>query len=412
MSKFIADFHIHSKYSRATSSEMDVEHLNQYARTKGIALMGTGDFTHPFYLAELKQLLEPLGNGLFIHGETRFILTAEVSNNFYSHGQSKRIHNIIFAPSFQTVERINEKLQGYGRLASDGRPQVQLSARDLVRIVLDIDPDCLVVPAHIWTPWFSMLGAQSGFDSMEQCFQDETENIYAVETGLSSDPPMNWRLSALDRFCLISNSDAHSPGKIGREANVFNTEMDYRSILDAIKKRDNGKFLYTVEFFPEEGKYHYDGHRRCEVVLSPRESMRDHDRCPKCGRQLTIGVMHRVEELADRPSGYVPPGAIPCKHLVPLVEIIAEAAGKGVDTVGVKNIYDDLIQKFGSEFKILLDLTEEQLQKEVSGQVGLGIIKMRRGELNIEPGYDGVYGRVKIFQEERQGDQKDQLSLF
>ncbi len=412
MPRFIADFHIHSKYSRATSGEMDVEHLSRYAKVKGITLMGTGDFTHPSYLAELKQQLEPLGNGLFTCGDTHFILTVEVCNNFYSDGRSRRMHTLIFAPGFRTVERINAQLQGYGRLASDGRPHLRLSARDLVRLVLDTDPDCLVIPAHIWTPWFSMFGAKSGFDTVEECFGDQTANICAVETGLSSDPPMNWRLSALDRFSLISNSDAHSPAKIGREANVFNTELNYQSIAEALKSRDNGKFLYTVEFFPQEGKYHYDGHRKCDVCLSPRESMSSNDRCPRCGQKLTIGVMHRVEELADRPEGYVPPGAIECKHLVPLVEIIAEAMGKGVGTKGVSAMYDGLVQRFGSEFHILLGLPEEQLLAEFPGRVGQGIVRVRRGELDIQPGHDGVYGKIRIFDEEEEGGQKDQLSLF
>jgi len=412
MPRFIADFHIHSKYSRATSKEMDVEHLAGSAKTKGIHLMGTGDFTHPFYLADLKKKLVPMGNGLFTYQDIHFILTAEVCNDFYSGGKGKRIHNVIFAPSFQTAERINARLQGYGRLASDGRPDLRLDARDMVRLVLDIDPECLIVPAHVWTPWFSLFGANSGFNSVEACFGDQTANIYALETGLSSDPPMNWRLSALDRFALISNSDAHSPAKIGREANVFDTDLDYRAIVSAIKNRDNGKFLYTVEFFPQEGKYHFDGHRKCDICQAPRESMRNGDVCPKCGRKLTVGVMHRVEELADRPEGYVPPGAVPCKHLVPLVEIIAEATGKGVDTVAVKSTYDSLVQRVGAEFYILLELPEEQLCAELPGRVGQGIIKVRRGELDIKPGYDGVFGRVNIFGEAEGKDQRDQLSLF
>jgi uncharacterized protein (TIGR00375 family) len=412
MPRFIADFHIHSKYSRATSTEMDVEHLSRFAEIKGITLLGTGDFTHPFYLAELKQQLQPLGNGLFVHGETKFILTAEVCNNFHSGGSGKRMHTLIFAPSFETVESINARLQGYGKLGSDGRPQLKLGARDLLRMVLDVDERCLVVPAHIWTPWFSMLGANAGFDSAEECFGDLIDHVHAVETGLSSDPPMNWRLSALDRFCLLSNSDAHSPSKIGREANLFDTELDYGAIMAAIKGRDNGKFLRTIEFFPQEGKYHYDGHRKCDVVLSPRESMRQGDRCPECGQQLTIGVMHRVEELADRPEGYVPPGAIPCEHLVPLAEIIAEATGKGVDTVTVQSAYDHLIQRFGSEFHILMDLPEERLRAEFPERIGLGIIKMRRGQLHIRPGYDGVFGQVRIFGKGEEGEKCEQMSLF
>lgn len=412
MPRFIADFHIHSKYSRATSKEMDVEHISRSAKTKGIHLMGTGDFTHPFYLAELKQNLVPMGNGLFIHQDTHFILTAEVCTDFFSDGKGRRIHNVIFAPSFQTAERINAQLQNYGRLASDGRPDLRLDARDLVRLVLNVDPNCLVVPAHVWTPWFSMFGANTGFDTVEACYGDQTKNIYALETGLSSDPPMNWRLSALDRFALISNSDAHSPAKLGREANVFDADLDYQSIVSAIKSQDNGKFLYTIEFFPQEGKYHFDGHRKCDVCQAPRESMRSRDLCPKCGRKLTVGVMHRVEELADRPEGYVPPGAVPCKHLVPLAEIIAEATGKGVDTVTVRSTYESLVQRFGSEFQILLDLPEEKLHAEIPGRVGQGIMKVRRGELNIRPGYDGVFGRVNIFGEEEDKGQQEQLDLF
>jgi len=412
MPRFIADFHIHSKYSRATSPEMDVEHLSRFAEIKGIALLGTGDFTHPFYLAELKEKLQPLDNGLFLNGNTRFILTAEVCNNFYSGGSGKRMHTLIFAPGFETAERINARLQGYGKLGSDGRPQLKLSARDLLTMVLDIDERCLVVPAHIWTPWFSLLGANAGFDSAEECFGDLIGHIHAVETGLSSDPPMNWRLSQLDRFCLLSNSDAHSPAKIGREANLFETELDYDAIMTAIKTRDNGKFLRTLEFFPQEGKYHYDGHRKCDVVLSPRESMRQEDRCPQCGQRLTIGVMHRVEELADRPEGYVPPGAIPCEHLVPLAEIIAEATGKGVDTVTVRSAYDHLIQRVGSEFQILMDVPEERLRADVPERIGQGILRMRKGQLHILPGYDGVFGQVRLFEEEGPGETRDQLNLF
>jgi uncharacterized protein (TIGR00375 family) len=412
MPRFIADFHIHSKYSRATSGEMDVEHLSRYAGIKGIALMGTGDFTHPFYLAELKEQLKPLGNGLFIRGKTHFILTAEVCNNFYAGGSGKRMHTLLLAPGFETVERINARLQGYGKLGSDGRPQLKLSARDLLKMVLDIDERCMVIPAHIWTPWFSLLGANAGFDSAEECFGDLIDHIYAVETGLSSDPPMNWRLSALDRFCLLSNSDAHSPSKIGREANLFDTELDYDAIMTAIKTRDNGKFLRTIEFFPQEGKYHYDGHRKCDVVLSPRESMSQQDRCPRCGRRLTVGVMHRVEELADRPEGYVPPGAIPCTHLVPLAEIISEAVGKGVDTVTVRSSYDHLIQRFGTEFQILMELPEEQLLSDLPERIGQGILNVRRGRLSIQPGYDGVFGQVSIFEGKGGDEAQEQLGLF
>lgn len=407
---FVADLHIHSKYSRATSKEMDVENLDRYARMKGIKLLGTGDFTHPGWLRELKGKLEPAGPGLFKYGQTHFMLTAEVNNNFTSGGKGKRVHNLIFAPDFGVVDEINERLQRYGDLAADGRPNLNLSARDLVKLVLGVSEDCLIVPAHAWTPWFSLFGANSGFDSVEECFRDQTENIYALETGLSSDPAMNWRLSSLDRFALISNSDAHSPTRIGREANVFDLPMDYYAVLQAIKQRDGKGFPFTIEFFPQEGKYHYDGHRRCQVRLSPRESKQNYNLCPICRRKLTVGVMHRIESLANRPEGVIPPGAIPGRHLVPLEKIIAEALGKGVGTAAVNGLYEKLTQRLGTEFDILLNLPREELLQVAPQRVVEGIIRVRGGKVDVLPGYDGVYGQVSIFAEEK--PEEAQMNLF
>ena len=320
--RFIADFHIHSKFSRATSRDMEVETLARWARKKGIALLGTGDFTHPTYFAELRSKLEPSGIGLFRlrKGDQgiRYILTTEVSNIYTQNEKVRRIHNLIFAPSFEVVEAIRSKLGNLGKLSSDGRPTFSFSAKELAKMILDISPDCLIVPAHAWTPWFSIFGANSGFDSIEECFGEMSPQIRAIETGLSSDPEMNWRLSALDPITLLSNSDAHSPNRLGREANAFDCALDYHEIVGTIRNKDRRKLLFTIEFFPEEGKYHYDGHRQCGVIFSPSQTKANQYLCPKCHKKLTVGVVHRVEELSDRPEGFVPKNAIPSIHLIPL----------------------------------------------------------------------------------------------
>ncbi|UCD84129.1 MAG: DNA helicase UvrD [Deltaproteobacteria bacterium] len=415
--RFIADFHLHSRYSRATSREMRVEILAQWAAIKGIGLLGTGDFTHPTYFAELKSLLKPGGNGLFLlkEGEKKvhFILTAEVSNIFNQDGRLRKIHTLIFAPGFEAVEKINHQLGSRGKLGSDGRPTFGFPVKDLVKIIMDISPECFIVPAHAWTPWFSLFGANSGFDSMEECFGEQARYIQAVETGLSSDPEMNWRVSALDRIALISNSDAHSPDRIGREANVFNCGLDYQEIVGAIKKRDREKFLSTIEFFPEEGKYHYDGHRNCNVLFSPQQTRDNDGVCPVCKRKVTVGVMNRVEALADRPPDYQPPDAIPSRHLIPLAEIIAEALGQGVNTKAVDEQYRRLIQQLGPEFTILLELPREELAKDTPPRILEGIMRVRDGKVRITPGYDGVFGKIKIFEEEGKGEEKsEQMKLF
>ncbi|HHT9118298.1 MAG TPA: endonuclease Q family protein, partial [Candidatus Hypogeohydataceae bacterium YC38] len=365
--------------------------------------------------AELKAKLEPAEGGLFrLKGPSpvRFILTAEVSNIFQQEGRLRKVHTLIFAPSFAVVDKINTNLGRLGKLSSDGRPTLTAPVKEVVKLVLDSSPDCLVIPAHAWTPWFSLFGANSGFDSIEECFQEESRHISAIETGLSSNPSMNWRLSILDPISLVSNSDAHSPPKIGREANVFQCNMDYWEITDAIKNKDKNKFLFTIEFFPEEGKYHYDGHRNCGLVFSPQETRRRKGLCPSCKRRLTIGVMHRVENLADRPEGYVPQGAIPAQHLVPLEEIIAEALNQSVNTKAVREEYLKAVHTLGNEFFVLMDAPKEDLFRCLPARVAEGIIRVRERRLRIKPGYDGVYGQVSIFDEGDKGKTSAQMELF
>jgi uncharacterized protein (TIGR00375 family) len=415
--RFIADFHLHSKFSRATSRDMEVETLARWAKKKGITLLGTGDFTHPTYYAELRSKLEPLGNGLFKlrKGDqgVQYVLTTEVCNIYTQDGKVRRIHSLIFAPRFEVVEAIRSKLGNLGKLSSDGRPIFSFTAKELAKMILDISMDCLIIPAHAWTPWFSIFGANSGFDSIEECFGEMSPYIYAIETGLSSDPEMNWRLSALDAITLISNSDAHSPNRLGREANAFDCELDYQEIVAALRKKDRKKFLFTIEFFPEEGKYHYDGHRQCGVIFSPSQTKANSYLCPTCHKKLTVGVMHRIEELADRPEGFIPRNAIPSIHLIPLEEIIAEALGVRVGTKAVEAEYERLVEKGGSEFKILLDATPDELASFVPSKILEAIVRMRQGKVSIIPGHDGVYGKITLFPEKKkEPEPKEQLKLF
>jgi uncharacterized protein (TIGR00375 family) len=426
--RFFADLHIHSKYSRATSGDMVPEGLWRWAQLKGITVMGSGDFTHPRWFKELTDKLEPVGNGLFalkqeMHpgnvpesckDDPLFLLSVEISCIYRKKEKTRKVHSVIFAPDFESAARIGLALSKIGNIASDGRPILGLDAKELLKITLDASPDAMFVPAHIWTPHFSVLGAVSGFDSLEECFEELTPHIKAVETGLSSDPPMNWRLSALDRVTLISNSDAHSPPKIGREANIFDTEVSYKAITTAIESRKG--FLGTVEFFPEEGKYHYDGHRQCGVIFSPSQTKAHQSLCPVCKKRLTVGVLYRVEELADRPDGFVPKNAIPSIHLIPLEEIIAESLNQRVGTKGVDTEYERLVERGGSEFRILLDATPDELATFVPPRILEGIIRMRQGRVSIVPGHDGVYGKISLFPDKpnKKGGEgaKDQLKLF
>jgi len=388
---------------------MDLPHLAQWAAWKGIDILGTGDFTHPDWFRELSQELEPAGDGVYRYGDTYFLLTCELSAIWSVGGRVRRVHFLILAPDLTAVARINRELSRLGNLAADGRPTFGVSGERLVTTVLGACPEAVVIPAHAWTPWYSIFGANSGFDSLEEALGEAAQHVFAIETGLSSDPAMNWRLSALDRLALVSFSDAHSPARLGREACVFDLpELSYSALASAIRSKDPKRFLLTIEFFPQEGKYHYDGHRACGVILSPKETKAHGGRCPVCGRPLTIGVMHRVEALADRPEGFRPPGAIPYRSLVPLEEIIAQALGQGRDTKGVRDEYLKLVSRFGSEFRVLLDLPEEELSPGTPPKILSTIRKVRAGELQIRPGYDGVYGEIRIPLDEG----PKELSLF
>jgi len=410
-----------------------VENLDKWARIKGIKVLATGDFTHPLWLKELKEKLEPAEPGLFklkikntkqknnndwlsnqipSDNGVRFMLTSEISCIYSKNNRTRKIHIIVFSPSFSVVEKINTHLGWIGNLKSDGRPILGLDAKELTKIVLNVCGDCLIVPAHIWTPWFSLFGSMSGFNSIEECFEEYSKYIYAGETGLSSDPLMNWRLSALDKIALISNSDAHSPAKLGREANVFDTEISYSAIAEAIKIKDPKKFLYTIEFFPEEGKYHFDGHRKCQINLKPQDSKKIKNICPKCHKPLTVGVLHRVDDLADREEGEKPERAVPFKNLIPLEEIIADAYGVGAASKRVREEYKNLIKYFGQEFKVLLEASREQMEQVSSPVIAEGVMRVREGKVHIEPGYDGEYGKIKIFKDEERGNLSKQASLF
>jgi len=411
--RIIADLHIHSKYSRAVSQEMVLENIALWAKKKGIQVMGTGDFTHPQWFNEIKTKLKPAEPGLFkLADSTRFMLTTEISSIYSKGGKVRKIHNLVFAPSIETVEKINTKLGWIGNLKSDGRPILGLDSKELLKIILDIDDRCVLVPAHAWTPWFSIFGSMSGFDSLEECFEELSSHIFAIETGLSSDPAMNWRLSALDKISLISNSDSHSLLKIGREANVFECELSYNAIIDAIKSRDPKKFLYTTEFFPEEGKYHYDGHRLCNVSMSPEETKKNNGVCPVCRKRVTIGVMNRVDKLADRVAGKGGEGRVPFHNLIPLDEIIADVFGVGVSSKAVKKEYEELIKNIGTEFRVLLEANYEELIKATSPAIAKGIISVREGKVELVPGYDGEYGKIKIIREVKKNNNQHQAKLF
>jgi len=401
--KLVCDFHIHSPYSRATSKEMNLDGLSNGAKIKGLNLLGTGDMLHPTWFKILKSKLEPVeGTGLFKYKGVWFTLTGEIATYFTFENKMKRVHHVIHAPSFEIVEQIGEKLRKYGDLTADGRPILNITPPELVEMLMEISKDILIYPAHAWTPWMSCFGSRSGFDSIEECYQDQTKYIYALETGMSSDPAMNWRLSSLDKFTLLSNSDSHSPWawRLGREANVFDLkEITYWEIFDTIKKKDKKRFLYTIETSPFYGKYHYTGHRLCNVSLTPQQALRLNNICPKCGKKLTIGVLQRVEELADRPEGFVPKDAIPFKTLLPLYETISFSWGSGeLYSKKVLQEHDKLIEKFGNELNVLLNVSKEELLKVTNEKIADSIIKVREGKVKYIAGYDGVYGKP-IFDE-------------
>jgi DNA helicase-2/ATP-dependent DNA helicase PcrA len=412
---FIADMHIHSRFSRATSPDLDLARLHAAAQCKGVTVLGTGDFTHPQWRRELKEQLLPAGDGLYrlrtdlarpadtavpktCRNRVRFMLTAEISTIYKRAGRVYKIHHLICAPDLASAERLVAALAKRGNLAADGRPILRLDSRDLLEIALEAGPDMALIPAHIWTPWFSCLGSKSGFDSIKECYGSLAQHIVAVETGLSSDPPMNWRLSSLDRFALVSNSDAHSASKIAREANVFGCEISYPAMLAALRSRDRKQFIGTIEFFPEEGKYHLDGHRLCHVRLTPRETRSAHGLCPVCGKPITIGVIHRVEELADREAGVRPQRARDFDSLIPLVEILSEILSKGVTTKSVRTLYNQLLSQFGPELFILREIPLEDLSHRGMTCLSEALRRMRTGDVIRSAGYDGEYGTIKIFE--------------
>ena len=375
--------------------------------------MATGDFTHHLWLQELKQYLKPVPNkGLYVYEDVAFILSVEISSIFSQNGKTYRVHNLILAPSLEVVEEINRMLSSHGNIASDGRPILGMSCYFLAQELFKISQDLMLIPAHIWTPWFSVFGSQSGFDSLKEAFGEYTENITALETGLSSDPAMNWMVSGLDKFSLVSNSDSHSPSRIGREANVFDCELDYWEIKKALEEKDKSKFLYTIEFFPEEGKYHLDGHRKCEICLRPEETRKHKGLCPVCGRPITRGVLYRVEELSDRPYGFRPESAIDYKSFVPLDEIIAETKGVSKASKAVERAYFDLVQNFGSEFHILDEMPVRELVAKFPGEIAQGIINVRERKIETHPGYDGEYGKIKVLSRPKAPIGTGQLKLF
>jgi len=400
--RLIADLQLHSKYALATSKDMDLEHLAAGAKMKGLGLLGTGDFTHPKWFAEIRSKLEPIDNaGLFSYSGMTWMLSGEVSTVYEQGGRVRKIHHLLYAPDFETVTQANEFLSRHARLASDGRPVLKgMESAALVDGLTSISSSFVVIPAHAWTPWFGIFGSKSGFDSVKECYQDQAGKIFAVETGLSSDPPMNWRLSSLDPFTLVSNSDAHSPNpwRLGREANAFDLRrLSYREVFDAIRQRDRSKFLFTIEVDPSYGKYHFTGHKKCGVSMSPQDARDCGNKCPKCGKKMTVGVLQRVEELADRPEGFVPPGAIPYRRLLPLYEVISFATGVNrLYAKPVLRIQDLLIRRFGSELGVLMEAPESDIASVVPPRVARAIVASREGRVSVVPGYDGVYGKPEF----------------
>lgn len=422
--KGIADLHIHSRYSRATSKQGTPEYLDLWARKKGISILGTGDFTHPQWREELKEKLIPAEEGLYCLKEEavleesgeyrnnapRFVLSGEISSIYKKNGKVRKVHNVILLPGLEDAEKLSKKLETIGNIHSDGRPILGLDSHDLLEIMLELCPQGILIPAHIWTPHFSMFGAFSGFDTVEECFEDLTPYIHAVETGLSSDPLMNWKLSALDRFQLISNSDAHSPAKLGREANLLDIDLSYQGLYQAIQE---GRGLEgTIEFFPEEGKYHFDGHRKCHLCLSPEESERYGGICPICGKKITIGVDHRVLQLSDRKDGRERKNKKPFEYLVPLSEVIAASTGKTPASKKVQEQYETMLCKLGSEFEILREIPVEEIRKEAGYMIAEGIRRLRAGQVKRTPGFDGEYGAIRLFEQDEIETLNGQMSFF
>ncbi len=422
---YIADLHLHSHYARATSKYLNLETLYQWAQIKGIDVIGTGDFTHPAWFKTLQEKLEPDGTGFYrlkepptrpalpnlkpLHTQVRFCLSTEISCIYSYAGRVRKGHYLVYAPDLDTVAQLNTRLGAIGNLSADGRPILGLSARNLLEIVLTISKRTHLIPAHVWTPWFSALGSKAGYDSIKACFRDLTPYIFALETGLSSDPAMNWHISSLDKYTMVSNSDAHSPQNIGREANLFNTECTYDAMFEAIKTKKG--FKGTLEFFPQEGKYHLDGHRACKVCLTPDQTKQQKKRCPVCNRPLTIGVLNRVLSLADRSKPIQPVGTPNFEYIVPLPEIIAQIVQKGTKTKTVEKIFTQIINLFGNEFTFLRHTPINTIQKQLGHLYATAIYRLRKHLTRITPGYDGVYGVVHLLEENKKTSQQTSLNL-
>jgi len=422
--EFIADLHIHSRFSRATSKALDPEHLSLWSQKKGISVVGTGDCTHPGWLSELSEkLMEAPEEGLYLlrtdiqrtvdervpaacRAETRFLLTGEISCIYKKEGRTRKLHHLVLMPDMDAIQRFNRRLERIGNLASDGRPILGLDSRDLLEITLEASEKAFFIPAHIWTPWFSLFGSRSGFETIEACFEDLTPHIYALETGLSSDPPMNRRLSALDPYLLVSNSDAHSPARLGREANRFDTDLDYPHLIEALKT--GAGFSGTIEFFPEEGKYHLDGHRNCGVRLHPGETAGLGGICPVCGRPLTVGVLSRTYELSDRSH---PKLTRPFHSLIPLPEILSEILQCGPATQKTTGVYERLLAHLGPELKILMEVPLTPIETLGGPVLAEAVRRMRSREVICQEGYDGEYGTIHLFQAMEKGGTAGQTAL-
>ena len=400
---YAVDLHVHSRYAYATSKALDFENLARHAKVKGIDLLASADFTHPAWFEESRRKLRDAGTGLFEYEGTSFILGTEVECHGWESGRSRRVHVLIFAPDFAAVECINAALGRYGRLDADGRPALGLLPRELLSLIKGIDERCFLIPAHLWTPWFGLYGSKSGYDSLKECFGSDAGEIPAIETGLSSDPAMNWKVPSLDNVAIMSFSDAHSAPNLGRELTVMNGEMTYDGLVRAMRRQD---ILYTVEFYPQEGKYHHSGHRACQVRMSPGEVREQGEVCPSCGRRITVGVSYQVEELGGRQvetwvgdDGLMhgETGRPPFKSLVPLREILSESLGVGVKTKRVARLYERLLDRFGTELAVLMEASIAEIDFVSDERTAEGIDRVRRGEIRIEPGYDGVYGTVRVW---------------
>jgi DNA helicase II / ATP-dependent DNA helicase PcrA len=414
--KFIADLHVHSRFSLATSKNLDLEHIYVSAQLKGITVVATGDITHPVWFNEICEKLEPAEQGLYrlkkniekncekqvplsCRGNVRFMLNSEISSIYKKKGKTRKNHNLVFLPDLEVAELFNQKLARIGNIVSDGRPILGIDTRNLLEMLLETNDQAFLVPAHIWTPWFSLLGYKSGFDSLEECFEDLSNHVFAVETGLSSNPVMNWRVSFLDGLTLISNSDAHSPDKLGREANIFNTDLSYNGMKIALQNKKSNKFLGTYEFYPEEGKYYFDGHRNCSIRFSPEMTLSYGGKCPVCDRPLTRGVLNRVEELCDRKEGEKPETALPFYSIIPLKEILSEILKVGSGSQKVMQHYKHCLHVLGSELAILNSIPLSDIELVGIPMLKEGVKRIREGSIQIVPGYDGEFGKIQIFTE-------------